>query len=93
MLLIAEVDERVEVFDRLGEDMSAAPAVAAVRAAEFDELLASERQAAGAAGAALDMDARAIEELHAPVIAKPAAAARRRPGAAGGRCHSSPAVL
>ncbi len=49
MLGVAEVDQRVEVLHRLEHDVAAAAAVAAVRAAELDELLAPERDHAVAA--------------------------------------------
>src|SRR6185437_16015547 len=44
MLLKAEVDQRVEIVSRFDDDVAAASAVAAVRAAELDEFLAPERQ-------------------------------------------------
>src|SRR3546814_11271220 len=50
---MAEVDEGVQAVCRLEHDVAAAPAVAAVRAAELDELLAAARHAALAAFAAL----------------------------------------
>ena len=43
MLLIAEVDERVQPVDRLHPDIAAAPAIAAVRAAVFHVFLAPPR--------------------------------------------------
>ena len=46
MLLVAVVDQRVETVDRFDHDVAAASAVAAVRAAELDEFLAPERDAA-----------------------------------------------
>ena len=45
-------------------DVAAAAAVAAARAAEFDELLAPERDAAVAAGAGRDIDLGFVEEFH-----------------------------
>ena len=42
VLAVAEVDQGVEVVDRLEHDVAAAAAVAAVGAAELDELLAPE---------------------------------------------------
>ena len=47
-----------------GDDIAAAPAVAAVGAAELDELLAAERDAARSAIARADIDLRLIEEFH-----------------------------
>ena len=46
VLLVAVVDQRVQPVDRLGPDVAALAAVAAVRAAELDELLAPEADAA-----------------------------------------------
>ncbi len=47
MLLITVIDERVQPIDAQRDDIAATAAVAAVRAAEFDEFLAPKRQAAG----------------------------------------------
>src|SRR5690606_26329278 len=69
MLLVAEIDQRIEVIRRFREHMAAAPAVASVRAAEFDEFLAPKGKAAGAAGAAFDIDFGAIEKFHKAYIA------------------------
>ena len=49
MLLVAVIDQRVQVRHRLDDDIAAAPAIAAVRAAELDEFLAPERDGAGPA--------------------------------------------
>ena len=56
MLLVAVVDERVEAVDAFDQDVAAAPAVAAVGAAELDEFLAPEGDRAGAAVAGADED-------------------------------------
>src|SRR5690606_37012865 len=64
MLLIAEIDQRVEPVHRDRDDRAAASAVAAVGAAELDELLAPEAEAAVAAVAPLGIDFGFIEELH-----------------------------
>ena len=64
MLLVAEIDQRVQIVHRLGIDIAAAAAMAAVRAAELDELLAPEADRAGAAIAAADIDLGLVEELH-----------------------------
>ena len=64
MLRVAEVDERVEVGHRLEHDVAAASAVAAVGAAELDELLAPERDHAIAAVAGAEIDLGLIEEFH-----------------------------
>src|SRR5215468_9219368 len=46
VLLIAVVDEGIEAVDRFHHDIAPWAAVAAIRAAEFDEFLAPERHAA-----------------------------------------------
>src|SRR6185369_5209422 len=61
---VAEVDQRVEVAVGERPDAAAAAAVAAVRAAERDELLAPKAQAAVAAVAGSDLDGRFVDELH-----------------------------
>ena len=45
MLLVAEVDQRVQIVHRLDDDVAAAAAIAAVGPAELDELLAPEADA------------------------------------------------
>ena len=42
MLLVAIIDQRVKAIDCFGDDVAALAAVATIRAAEFDELLAPE---------------------------------------------------
>ncbi len=64
VLLITEIDQRVEVRDALDPHVAAAPAVAAIGSAELDELLAAERQAAIAAVSGADIDLGLIEEFH-----------------------------
>src|SRR5262245_23554009 len=64
VLAIAVIDEGIEIRHRLDEDITATPAVAAIRSAEFDELLAPEADGAGTAGTALDEDLGFIEEFH-----------------------------
>src|SRR6185437_916960 len=64
MLLEAVVDQGVEIFDRFGNHVAAAPAVTAVRAAILDELLAPERDAAVAASSAGGIDLGDIEKAH-----------------------------
>ena len=68
MLLVAEVDQRVEAAGAFDHDVAAAAAVAAVGAAEFDEFLAPERDAARPAVARADIDAGLIEEFHARLV-------------------------
>jgi hypothetical protein len=60
MLLIAIVDQRVETFNRLHDDIAAAPAIAAPGPAELDEFLAAEGDATIAALARLDIDLATI---------------------------------
>ena len=67
MLLVAVVDERVEPVDAFDQDVAAAAAVAAVRPAELDELLAPERDAARPAVAGADVDLGLVEEFHGPL--------------------------
>ncbi len=64
MLLIAEVDQRVEIVHTLRPDVAALAAVTAVGAAVFDELFTPERDAAIAAVAGEDVDLGLIEEFH-----------------------------
>src|SRR6185312_14259582 len=64
MLRVAEIDQGVEVGHRLDPDIAAAPAIAAVGAAELDEFLAPERDAARPAMAAGHVDLGLIEKLH-----------------------------
>ena len=64
MLLVAVVDERVQPVDALRPDVAAAPAVAAVGAAELDELLAAEGERTVPAVAGADVDLGLIEEFH-----------------------------
>jgi hypothetical protein len=64
MLLVAVVDQRVQPVDRLDPDVAAAAAVATVRSAELDELLAPERDRASAAIAGADIDFCLVEKLH-----------------------------
>ena len=64
MLGVAEVDQRVQPGDRLEHDVAALAAIAAVRAAIFDELFAPEADGAGAARAGADEDLGLVEEMH-----------------------------
>src|SRR3984957_15616519 len=72
MLLVAKVDERVEAVGAFDHDVAAAPAVAAIGAAELDEFLAPERDRARAAVARANVDARLIKKLHSeqPVMGR-----------------------
>jgi hypothetical protein len=64
VLLVAVVDQGVEPVHRLGPDIAALAAVAAVGPAELHVLLATEADAAGAAGPGAQLDPRMVEELH-----------------------------
>src|SRR3981189_22188 len=64
MLLIAVIDQRVEVVGRDKDDVAALATYAAIGAAEPDELLAPEAEAAAAAATALEVDVALIEEFH-----------------------------
>ena len=66
VLPVPVVDQRIQPVDGLGPDISALAAVAAVRAAELDELLAAEADAARPARAGPHLDAGEVEELHRP---------------------------
>src|ERR1043165_9809065 len=70
MLLVAIVDQRVEAVPRGDDHVAAAPAVAAVRAAELDELLAAERDTAVPAIAGADVDLGFVEEFHERLLAQ-----------------------
>ncbi len=71
MLLVAIVDEGVQVGDHFDDDVAAPPAIAAVRSTELDELLAPEADAARAAVAGFHEDLALVEEFHdrAPALA------------------------
>src|SRR5690606_1619898 len=64
MLLIAIVDQRVQVCDALHPDVAAPSAIAAVGSAVFNEFLAPERNGAAAAISGLDVYFCLIEEFH-----------------------------
>ena len=68
MLLIAEIDQRVEIFDALGPDAPALAAIAAVGPAELNKLLAPEREAAIAAIPRANVNFCLIQETHKPAI-------------------------
>src|SRR5262249_6026754 len=68
VLGVAVVDQRVEVGHRLDDDVAAAPAVAAVGAAELDALLAPKADGAGTAVTALHEDLGLVQELHARTL-------------------------
>jgi hypothetical protein len=64
VLGIAVVDKGVQPLHRLGEDIAAAAAIAAVRAAKLDVLLATEGDDAVSAVTGLQIDLGLVEELH-----------------------------
>ena len=63
MMLVAVVDKGGELRGRLDDDVAAAAAVSAVRAALRHMRLTAERHATGAAVAALDVDAGKVGKL------------------------------
>ena len=67
VLRIAVVDQRVEPVDAFEDDVAALAAVAAVGAAELDELLAPKARRSRAAVAGADVDLGLVEELHGGV--------------------------
>lgn len=79
MLLVAIVDQRVEAGNGLHENVAAAPAIATVRPAELDELLAAKRDGAGAAVAGPYIDLGLIEKLHLMPSSLAAGSGRFRP--------------
>ena len=64
MLLVAIVDQRVEPIDAFDDHIAAAPAVAPIGTAEFDELLAAERHGSAAPVAGAHIDLGLVEKLH-----------------------------
>ena len=69
VLLVAEVDQRIEAVDAFEHDVAALAAVAAVGAAEFDEFLTPERDGTRPAVARADVDLALVEEFHGSVLA------------------------
>jgi len=61
---IAIFDQRIDVAIGYGKDAAAAAAVAAVRSAARDELLAPEARAAVPAFSGMDFDVRFVDEFH-----------------------------
>ncbi len=68
VLLVAVVDQGVQPLDGLDPDIAAAPAIAAVRASELDELLTPERHGSAPSVAGAHIDLGLIEELHRGLI-------------------------
>ena len=65
MLGVAKVDERIKARYGLEDDIAALATVAAVGAAELNELLTPEAHCAGTAGTGTDEDLGLVEEMHA----------------------------
>src|SRR5262249_48149315 len=65
VLLVAVVDQRVEIVDAENDDIAPVTAVAAVGSAELDELLGPEADASVAAVARFDIDLCKVEKFHA----------------------------
>jgi len=64
MLLVTIIDQGIQAFDRLDQDMTATTAIAAVRAAIFDVFLTPEADAAVTACTGLDVYFTLIEKFH-----------------------------
>src|SRR5437868_1640465 len=64
MLLIAVIDQRVQIVGRLEDDVAALAAIAAIGPTELDELLAAKAHRAAAAVTALQIDLGLVEEFH-----------------------------
>ena len=67
VLGVAEINQRIQASDRFGDHIAALAAIAAIRAAEFDEFLAPKGNDAIAAIAGLHPDFRFIKELHGSI--------------------------
>src|SRR4051812_23290664 len=76
MLLEAVIDQGVEILHRFGNHIAAAPAVAAIRSAIFDELFTAEGDAAIAARSTGGIHLRNVEKTH--LLAFQAACFRRK---------------
>src|ERR1700759_2853877 len=64
MLLVAEIDQRIEIGDAFDDHVAALAATAAIGAAEFDELLTAETLRARAAVTAFQEDLSLVEKFH-----------------------------
>ena len=64
MLLIAEIDQRIQIRDGFKNHVAAASAVPAVRSAEFDILFATKRATAVAPVAGFKVNLRLIQKFH-----------------------------
>jgi hypothetical protein len=65
MLGVAEINQRIQASDGFGDNIAAPTAIAAIRAAEFDEFLAPKGNDAVTAITGFHPDFRFIKELHA----------------------------
>jgi hypothetical protein len=79
MLLVAVVDQGVEIVLSDENDVAALAAIATVRSAELNKLLAPEARRAGAAVAALHIDFALVEKFHFWIPATKKGAASRSP--------------
>ena len=70
MLRVAEIYQGVEPGHHLEDDVAALAAVAAVRSAIFDELLAAKADRARAAGARAEEDFRLIKKMHGAALGR-----------------------
>ena len=64
LLLIAEVDQRVEILHALGADIAALATIAAIWPAELNEFFPPERNAAISSIAGFDVNFCLVEEFH-----------------------------
>ena len=67
MLLVAIVDEGVQIFHRLDPNVAAMPAIAAIRAAAFNEFFAPEADGARTPVARADVDFALVEKFHGSI--------------------------
>src|SRR6266702_3724950 len=70
MLLVAVIDQRVEVVGGDEDDVATLPAIAAIGPAEFDEFLAAKAHRAAPAISALQIDLALVEKFHGLVDMK-----------------------
>jgi hypothetical protein len=64
MLLVPIIDQRVQAIYRIGNNITAAPAIAPVRTAEWHMRFTPETDSTGAAIAGSHIDFCLIEEFH-----------------------------
>ena len=68
MLLVAIIEQGIEASGAFGDDITATAAAAAIGPAEFNEFLAPERQASGAAVARPYINPGGIEKFHRKIL-------------------------